>query len=291
MRVGVILLGVVLYPLFLWGADPVVTFITEVGKPVEVHFSDGRIAQWQMGRSRPVHLSPKFKVSENTCNKKEGLPGTLLFGAQLHQFALFWTKHPDPQKIGKKMQVRAKGSTADFADLADFGFVANGTKLTMPKASAEVPPDYLESPDFSWLPGTDSTAPSSITFARWDIEAMSTNPETGQMENRTIGIASGVRFEKAGPNRIELKAMKHYSGNVFAFFIGDIWAIILRDGDGYCQISQKANLADVLVEAQQYFSEPVTYRPYVFGSDEYSGNAMPFFFKFYKEKPEVYDVQ
>ncbi len=277
---------------FLRADEPDVKFVMETAKPVEIHYADGRIAQWLIGTKRAVHFPTQFRIAENTCTPKENAAGRFFFAFQQHILAPVWSKHPAPEKIGSTIKLKFKSSsTSTPFELVDVNFLTSTTKTIMPIASREVGTDYIEGTDFSWLPGGGTEPPQSIVFTRWDSESMVTNPETGLMENRTNGIAMKVLFTKIQPNRLELTDMKHFFGNQFAFFLGDIWSIILKTEDGFCQISQKANLGDVLMLALQYLAEPATFTPYLFGADEYSTFAMPALFKAYYNNWKNYDAE
>ena len=260
--------------------DPI-KVIFENGQPVEVHLADGRKMGWFLGRRPGFQLRAPFKITENTCNGREGMTGTLKLGLVVNQLRMQWIAHPDPAKIGATVGYRLKPTPAMPQyplNLMDEPSILTGdARKLYPVLGALVPGDTLQSDDFSWLPGVGEKAPLEYYFARWDSESMMANPETFLNENRTNGIALGAEFRKIADDEIELTNIKNFLGTRLAFFIGDLWAVILKDGEGFCQLTQKADFKEVIKSAGEYFASKAGYAPYTFGSDEYSTDLRPSF--------------
>ncbi len=275
-----------------------VLFKFENGQPVEVDYRDGRVAEWVMGK-RPVKQFPtRYQVTENTCTGVEGVRGEFLLTFQANSFELRWRQHPKVEMVGKTVGIKPKTAAAGttFSEVKDdFQFLTNDAQSTAPLLTKDFPADAFRASDFSWLPGGGAEPPDAIEFTRWDTEFMQTNPETGLNENRTFTVATHPKLVRSD-GLLELREFgggtpNPFGGTRFLLFVGDIWSIILKNGDEFCQISTKSNLADLQLEAAKYLGLVPTLAPYIYGSDEYSQALMPFIFKNYVEKWKEYDVE
>ncbi len=252
-----------------------------------VDFKDGRVAQLRQGYLKPIHLTTQFKITENTCTGRENIQGKLLTALQFNFMGLSWTEHPTPEKKGKEVILKETGNGQVLT--VDSNFLTFSNRKLFPIAAKDLPNDFFEISDLSWYPSQDT---NSLKFVRWDVEAMVTNPETGLSENRTVGLAMDVLYQKIGENRFQLANITHDIGSTFSFFSGDIWSLILKKEDEFCQISIKANLADTVNQVTAYFGNPFTVAPYVFGSDEYSKpETMPATFKKFYENPSLFQAE
>lgn len=266
-------------------------FVMQQGKPVEVMFTDGRVAQWQIGRRQALALPTPFTVAENTCTGKEGVQGKMLFGLVSHRLILVWKEHTDPKKVGQPVKLVFKESKeAPTTVVIDEVLISLGNKHEYQKAAAGLPAERIEADDYSWMPNGGAEAPEKLELARWDGEAMFTNPETGLMENRTIPIAMGVTFTKDRKGLV-LSGIKKMLGNQFSFFFGDLWAMVLHQGEDLCQLSLKASFTDVFNQVIEYLSQELKMQPYLFGADEFSGSGMPPVFKSYYTNPGVFNEE
>lgn len=272
-------------------AGEVPVFVMEPGRPVEARYADGRVAEYRIMRRAPVAIPIAFSVTENDCVDKTGEKGRLLFGFLGHHLRLVWKEHPDPAKSGQPVTIVADGGQIPSRfPIVDEVLITIGNKQHYPKAAAGLPAETIEADDFSWLPGERMEPPESITFSRWDSEVMFTNSETGLMENRTVPIAMGARFAKKGPRALELAGIKHFLGSEFSFFFGDLWAIIIERDGGFCQLSLKATLSEVINDVIAYLGQQVALEPYLFDSDEHS-HRKPNTFNAYFSSPGTYHVE
>ncbi|MBI3296220.1 MAG: hypothetical protein HYZ71_15960 [Deltaproteobacteria bacterium] len=272
-----------------------VSFQLVDGQPVRVVYKDGRVAEWMIGRRPVKQFRTRYQITENTCTGFEGARGEFLLAFQSSAFDLRWKQNGDPKKVGQTVVIRAKGGTTSSPVKDDFTFLTNDQRAAAPLLTKDFPQDGFQAKEFSWLPGGGAEPPDSLKFVRWDTEAMQTNPETGLMENRTLTIATHPKWARTAPGFFELRELSagstSFFGSRFLLFVGDIWSIILKDGDRYCQISVKANLADLQVALVGYLGVQPTFEPYTFGVDEYSNALMPYNFKNYRDRWKEYEVE
>src|SRR5262249_23002496 len=111
-------------------------------------------------------------------------------------------------------------------------------------------------------------------ISRWDVEGMRQNTQTGLMENRTIGFASGMSLKKVSDKRLDITGSRRYLGQGFDFFAGDIWAIVFKlPTSDFCHVSIKADFSPFA--GANPFGDKLVPVPYLYGSDEYSDQWMP----------------
>jgi hypothetical protein len=250
-------------------------------QPVLVKWKDGREAQLMIERRAPMELTTPFQVTENTCAVTNETHCGLKASVGVHLTILQWTKHPETDKVGKTVKLKAQAPGNQGFELIDLKIYGAADSGTTPLIVGKLPPQEMSCPDYSWLPGAGTAAPDSARLVRWDVEMMLMNPETGLMENRTVGVALDVLLKKTGAGTLEMSQVKKYTGNSFALAVGDIWAMILKGADGeYCQISMKPNLVGLDKKFIEYLTKPPVFEPYLWESDEHSTVAKPFFFQF-----------
>src|SRR5436305_1378575 len=113
------------------------------GKPVLLHFKDGRIADLLFERSPVISAMVPAEISENTCTGKLGKLCTFKTSAALMHFEVKWSTHPDAAKIGKGVYVRYQGpGSSPFPIRLPF-FLFSGEKFLRPVASKFMPNDSL----------------------------------------------------------------------------------------------------------------------------------------------------
>ncbi len=266
--------------------------IFENGKPVTLDLGGGRIASLYHARRKPLVHPLNFQVTENTCASPVGMVCQYYGGLGFDTMYAGWAAHPDPKKVLKNLKARPKHMpNGMFADLFSFHLYGSADRLHTPKIAAALPNDRIVCRDYSWLPDGGSTAPESLYVQRWDVELMQTNPQTGLMENSTLGVALGLKLARDKTGGLEIVGAKKYTGSSLSVFAGDIWALILKRPNGdFCQVSLKPNLVGFDKIFIEYLSKEMKHEPYLWGSDEFSTVVKPFYIEHFS-KHEDYDIE
>ena len=264
------------------------------GEPLRVNFPDGRIAELAVDRRPAFYSSIGVEVTENTCTEKIHTVCKYYVSLKFATLNLRWLKHPDAAKVGQTLMGKTKAASAigEFPFIEQ-SFLVQSDRPRFPILVGELPHEALECPDYSWLPGSGVAVPPSINVARWDVELMVANPETGLNESRTLGMNLNVLLKADPKGRLEVANVKYYTGFALAGFIGDVWALSMKRADSheYCLVSLKPNLSLATTNFINFLSTPPQFAPYPFGADEYSGPAMTALIGSFLKAPEEYDIK
>lgn len=146
--------------------------------------NDGREARVLTSATKFFSTPISLSTTENMCGVPDSSPSCrMIMRLGLESRALFWTKHPEPDKIGKRVQFVYNGnSPSDISD--DLLIVSeNGGKK-----------DLFICDDYRWLTGLEKAQEVNrldMIFS-WGAEANLMNSETNINENRTTGGAFNI---------------------------------------------------------------------------------------------------
>ncbi len=154
----------------------------------------------------------------------------------------------------------------------------------LPLSTQGMPAPQITCPDFSWLPGGTSQAPTTLTGQRWDSEFMLPNPETSANENRTFATVFNVQWSRSDAQTLTLKSVGGFSAinnSVLGVLIfGDVTTAYLKDQKGgLCSVEFKpgsfAEAGNIVqkIEAGRVERSKET-SVYLAGSDESSIEAI-----------------
>ncbi len=271
-----------LFCVFAFSDTPQNQFVMEKGKPVDLRFKDGRVAEFMINRRDVLETDLPIKITDNSCTNNSNISCEYRLGLILNDLTMAWVVHPDASKIGKTVTMRYQapnGAPPMEFPLFQQGLVAFSDRGGTPKLAVPIPNDIFNCKDFSWLPPGNTEAPSSISFARWDAELMFPNPETGLMENRTISMAMDFTMNRNSSGGLEIGTVKKYLASSQVAAAATLWSLITKDTSGnYCPITVTPNAVPLGAAIAQYQAAKAPhFVAYIYGDDEYSDVAQPFF--------------
>lgn len=229
-----------------------------------------------MGIIAPMVLEVPLTIFENSCNEVLTSRCRFLAGIHYHRVHFLWTKHPDPQKIGKSVRTRIKNITqySDFFPSRSILFAGN--KITSPLAAQSVADDELVCDNYNFLPQNPFSG-SHLQILKWESEAMVINSELRVAENRSIGGALNVELLPEANQHLKLKVKGGYT-DLFntPLAYGDVISLTLKNGNGgLCQIGIKPDMSTAAAKHLKYFNEPEeTLQPYLGGYDDLSWKVL-----------------
>ncbi len=244
----------------------------EQGEVIRVIWKDGREASAMAGLFEPLFLEVPLTLYENSCNEVLTSKCKLALGFQKYNIYFKWTKHPDPQKLGKTIRLRPKQKkTPKDENYFEFIPVQNifgsaDRSIRTPIAARNVPSEILICDNYNFLPKNPFILPY-VNVLRWEVETMMNNPETGGAENRILGGALNVQLIPTFDGHLLLRP-QYYTNNELVG--GDIISLTMRDKNNQlCQVGMKPDLSEVTNKVQEYFSAvPVKFQSYYAGIDE-----------------------
>lgn len=238
----------------------------EKGKPVEVHYDDGRKAVLVIDREPVLIAEAPFGIYESTCNTNTKPVCNYKSSVLLDRIQVQWSVHPDEKQIGKPVILKLSDGT--FTAAFDFAFKFAGSKYAGDPTVEVFPDDELTCDRYDWLPGGKTEAPSKLVVPRWDCELMQNNPETGLSENRIIGGAIDLLLEKSEKGNLTVKSAKAFAG-LPVLFQGDVIALVLNDGEEFCHISLKPNFGKFGKVISEYLAAIKDgYQPVIYENEE-----------------------
>ncbi len=253
------------------------TIITENGRPLRAVWKDGREAIIVKRRIPPGSAKVPFVIHENTCTEITTSNCYIQTYFQFYQLQMRWDKHPSPTKIGQLLKLKSK-TGSDLYDLEVISLYATPVDhIRSPILSRDIPHDELHCDNYKFFP-QDPFSGTPIRISRWENEAMGLNPETGRMENRSVGGALDVELEPMSKG-LRLKVRGGYTSFASAIFLtaADVINWTLKDkNQNLCEIGLKPDqtgLNAVLTAYLEKLSD--AFDPYIFGSDEISPFVAP----------------
>lgn len=294
MKISYLLISVLAIPFFSFAEqESEVPFLSgEQGTKIQATWKDGREATAMMGTIAPIVLEVPLTIFENSCNEISISKCRFLAGLHYHRVHFLWTKHPEPQKIGKSVRTRIKNITQydDFFPSRSILLPVN--KITSPLAAQDVADDELVCDDYSFLPQNPFSG-THLQILKWESEAMFNNAELGITENRSIGGALNIELLPESGHRLKLKVNGGYT-NLFSapLAFGDVISLTLKNSDGsLCQIGIKPDTSAAAVKYLNYFNTPEeTLQPYLAGFDDLSWKVMEAL-QFTFKHPETFEVE
>jgi hypothetical protein len=277
-----------LFAVWLARADDAPTIIKETGKSVTVDFHDGRLAQAMFDPRAPLILKIPFQVTDNMCSNATGMKCAYQLPFGLARLALQWLKHPDPSYIGKVVRRKLKGvADAQPLPVEQFAFLENSERERFPLLTANFPPDSFTCADYTWLPPRTEGSPDAYHAARWDVELMFQNQETGLMENLTISLLVGADLKKVDDGSGYLvNSVRQYANQSFLLLNATLWAVIFKaPNEQYCATTLKPDASAVQSALTGYFGQAPKFVPYLYGADEMTLIAKDIF------DPSKYDFE
>lgn len=255
----------------------------------EVVLKNGEIGRvvWKDGREAVTskRLIPNLEVDvpaaiyENGCNGYIVSQCVIRPAVHMYEIYMQWSKHPDTSKIGKTLVTHEKKDPSDkmkFALVQELQFAFS--KLKRPRTAKELPDDIIFCDDYKFLP-RDPIQDPLVRILRWETEAMYPNPETGDIENRSISGAFDVDLvPQKNSNNLVMQVKGGYTSSTGSPFLagGDIISWTMRNTrQEICQIGLKPNAGIFQTKLLEYLSKlPEKYGPYIFGTDEFSDSML-----------------
>ena len=77
----------------------------EVGKPIRLSISDGRVAEVQIYSKLNTNLVTDFNITENLCTGKIDTACHLKSQVDIHNVKAVWIEHPDESKLGNLVYI------------------------------------------------------------------------------------------------------------------------------------------------------------------------------------------
>jgi hypothetical protein len=231
---------------------PIPTTIAEPGKPYELRWPDGRVAQFYYSDYRPLNVPGKATVFLNSCSTKIGAECAYKYGMLYSLFQLRWTVHPQLDKVGKVVQMKTNSPQGMFEDFGGELFESLGNREAGHPVLSKIPMDRLSCKNWSWY----GENPKRLLIENFSSEFMFPNPETGNNENTTAASVENVVFEKEDEtDELVLRSYGEYIASEGlgggSFFNGDTITWRLKRSDAlYCDVSLKPDFTDV----QNYLS-------------------------------------
>lgn len=185
------------------------------GQPVIMEFSDGRQADLKMVPLETDVLSVPFVISDNNCSNRQGMICIYKFKLRRLFFAMIWTKHPDPERLGKILKSKENSSSSSEDQNVQelkIDVLMSGLESKKNLYNSGLPKHQIVCDDFSWLPTQTKSAPSSLKINRWEGEFNFENLETAANENRPASGAYGVIFNRLDSKTVEVSDVLSWKG-------------------------------------------------------------------------------
>lgn len=281
-------------PLAIAETNPALPVLSgEQGEPLRVTWQDGREATAMSAIIEPLTLEAPMTVYENSCN--EILTNKCKFIAGLHAYRIYlkWTKHPDAKKIGQSLRFRIKSSSSEqFMDFMPvLKILVPLHRSVTPVAARNVADDEIFCEDYSFLPRDPFQSPN-LHILRWEMESMRQNPETGAMQNRSMGGALDIELVPQPDRHLKLKVHGGYTTtDVIAG--GDVLSLTLKNKNNQlCQIGIKPDFTSVTARFISYFNPSTSEKlqPYLLGTDEFFPTLLKQV-KLVTQLPETFEVE
>ncbi len=245
-----------------------------VGKPVSITWWDGRQAVLETTPTINDRLPLPIELSENTCDSARRVQCEYKAGLGISTYRLAWKVHPDPARIGQTLRLgntQVPGITETLSEAATWTMVDGFLK---PEAFKDVMSDELTCTAWDWL-GRGPQLPSSLNIANVSTEFMLDNPNTGQLENKTIMTTTDVLWNRTPANSLQVQSIGLYAAmislGVNALFIGDVMRWTLEKSvNQYCDIGFKVDVTSLRVafEAITARSASGVYAPVLYTTEE-----------------------
>jgi hypothetical protein len=234
-------------------APPLPTVVKTMGQPVTIAWADGREAQLEVSSTIAERASLAMAISENVCEPSQRVMCEYHSGLSVATYRLAWTKNPDAARIGQTVRFGNSAVTMreDLVAPITWTFVDN---TLFPGRHEPALADEISCPSWEWL-GQGAKLPTSLTVPAISTEFMLQNPNTQQVENKTIMTATDVVWEKTESDALRIRSLGRFDSyislGVNAVFIGDVmkWNIE-KSTNQYCDIGFKVDIGLLRVRYQ-----------------------------------------
>lgn len=224
-----------------------------VGRPVTITWADGRQAQLEVTSTIAERVALPMAISENACEPTKRVICEYRSGLSVATYRLAWTKHPDPAHIGQTVRTGISNEMArrDLVAAATWTLVDN---MLFPDRYEAALADEISCPSWEWL-AQGSKLPTLVTIPSISTEFMLTNPNTQQVENKTIMTVTDVAWQKTIGGDLRVQSLGSYDSyiplGVNAIFIGDVmkWNIE-KSQNQYCDIGFKVDIGLLRISYQ-----------------------------------------
>lgn len=223
----------------------------EKGEVVFV-FYDGREAQVFYGPSGSFTGQVKLQQLENSCEYDFKPANCEVEGFyQNFKFQMQWTKHSDPQKIGRVVE---RVYSSEIERFEEDLLISN---LTYHKTFDDKPNDYpkykISCDQTQWIEKAQTSAKSAL-FSSVTSEFMLENSETGVNENQTFAEIYNARFDAVSLNSYILSTYQ-YSRSIVSsgdpFLSNQVVHFVYPEKNKACHIAFAANISDLAMKANE----------------------------------------
>ena len=241
-------------------ADDVPKLTLVAGKRLQIAFDSTHIAELAVKQVRKTPYVVKLQMNDNSCGLVDPKSSCeLKYDVILNLFTPVWSSHPDPEKISRPIQSRAKELTP-IITLVDssmrhlvpgkfkypFSEDAQGLKATQLSCGGDVwtnfQNDFFETVNFESLSNTD-----------------------GYLESKVRRIFRKQKFKRSA-NGLEFLAMDKFrlknftaQGGILSPLISEKVGFVFRKGGNTCRTvfntdATRSRLAQVLIESSAGFT-------------------------------------
>lgn len=223
----------------------------EKGEVVFV-FYDGREAQVFYGPSGSFTAKVKLQQLENSCEYDLKPANCEVEGFyQNFKIQMQWTKHSDPQKIGRVVE---RVNSGEPERLENDLLV---TSLTYQKTFDDKPKDYpkykISCDQTQWIEKARTSAKSAL-FSAVTSEFMLENSETNVNENQTFAEIYSARFDAVSLNSYILSTYQ-YSRSIVSsgdpFLSNQVVHFVYPEKNKACHVAFAANISDLAMKANE----------------------------------------
>ncbi|CAN5573733.1 hypothetical protein BH10BDE1_BH10BDE1_32760 [soil metagenome] len=223
------------------------------GQPVTITWADGREATLEVTATISERAALPMGINENSCEPSQRVQCEYRSGLSVETYRLAWTKHSDAAKLEKTV------STGISSDPRRNPLIMQATwtrvdNVLFPGLQQEALADEISCPSWKWL-GQGPTLPASLTIPSISTEFMLPNPNTNQVENKTIMTATDIVWEKTETDALRMKTMGRFDAyislGINALFVGDVmrWSIE-KSQNRYCDVGFKVDIGLLRVAYQ-----------------------------------------
>ncbi len=220
---------------------------------------DGREATLKQSRSNLFSGSFQMTMTESICTQKmRPTSCNVILPVQARIGYFFWTKHPDPTKIGKIVLYKSKLFPVQ-APLAD-GLVRSLISIHSEAAFGEASPknkSFLVCDNYDFLFGENGALQKHVNIPLWSSESNLANLETEVSENMTMTGAFNVQMTAIYGQAFQIENAQFFALFPGAFpLIGGVNTLTTRSETGeLCQSTFSVNLGRVEVFAGEVISD------------------------------------
>ncbi len=232
------------------------------GQPITITWVDGRQAVLEATPTINERLPLPIELSENTCDSTRRLQCEYKAGLGISTYRLVWKQHPDSARVGQTVRLGNTQVPTMSEELAEPATWTMVDGFLFPEGYKDVMSDELTCAAWDWL-GYGPQLPSSFNIANVSTEFMLNNPNTGELENKTIMTTTDVVWKRTPANSLQVQSIGLYTAmipvGVNALFVGDVMRWTLEKSvNQYCDIGFKVDVTSLRLAFEEITARSAT---------------------------------